>query len=69
MVIDDTWPRARRCRAGAARGQKACGAAAVVAFNRQTWRGADRWWAYCPEHMYGRWVEDGKVWTWMLRPL
>jgi hypothetical protein len=24
------------------------------------------WWGYCPEHMYGRWVEDGKVMHWIL---
>lgn len=28
-----------------------------------------RWWAYCPEHMYGRWVEDGQVMHWILRPV
>jgi hypothetical protein len=25
------------------------------------------WWAYCPDHMYGRWVESGQVMRWILR--
>jgi hypothetical protein len=25
------------------------------------------WWAYCPSHSYGRWVENGRVWVWILR--
>jgi hypothetical protein len=24
------------------------------------------WWAYCAEHSYGRWVEDGTVMEWFL---
>lgn len=24
------------------------------------------WWGYCPEHMYGRWAEDGKVMHWIM---
>jgi hypothetical protein len=24
------------------------------------------WWAYCAEHMYGNWIEDGKVVHWKL---
>lgn len=30
-------------------------------------RGEGTWWAYCPEHMYGKWVEDGVVMEWRLR--
>lgn len=26
------------------------------------------WWGYCAEHLYGRWIEDGKVWRWRLVP-
>lgn len=25
------------------------------------------WWAYCERHLYGRWIEDGKVVGWVLR--
>lgn len=32
--------------------------AALLRAHRGT-RGA--WWNYCAEHMYGRWIEDGKV--------
>jgi hypothetical protein len=37
----------------------------------RTRRGVGRrvWWNYCaPEHSYGRWAEDGKVWRWAKRP-
>lgn len=26
------------------------------------------WWYYCPAHMYGRWVEGGKVMGWRVVP-
>lgn len=26
-----------------------------------------QWWAYCADHMYGRWVEGGTVKHWTLR--
>jgi hypothetical protein len=49
-----------------------CPRKAVAEFNRRR-RGAvypygprDNWWAYCPEHMYGRWIEDGQVMHWRL---
>lgn len=25
------------------------------------------WWAYCADHLYGRWVEDGHVVEWRVR--
>lgn len=28
---------------------------------------AYRWWFYCADHMYGRWVEDGQVYQWTTR--
>lgn len=27
----------------------------------------DAWWPYCMDHMYGNWIEDGKVMHWILR--
>lgn len=24
------------------------------------------WWAYCADHLYGRWIEDGVVMSWRL---
>lgn len=60
----------RRCRFAGQRGQHRCTADAVAALNRSHWRTEARpsWWAYCAEHMYGRWVEDGRVMQWVLRP-
>lgn len=57
----------KRCRAGAGYHSPACGKPSVAEMNRRTWRGRDRWWAYCGEHLYGRWIEDGRVWVWELR--
>lgn len=59
------WPlcRTKGCRDGAA---------AELNRGRRSPQGqgrVDSWWAYCPEHMYGRWVEDGRVMGWRLVPL
>lgn len=27
----------------------------------------DAWHPYCLEHLYGNWIEDGRVWHWALR--
>lgn len=49
-----------------------CDALGIAALNRGRVRHrppygkADCWWAYCAEHMYGKWVEDGKVMYWGL---
>lgn len=65
-----TWRlvgREVRCRARAGR----CRSTAVAELNRgqYTNRGRiDVWWPYCAEHLYGRWVEDGKVMAWNQRP-
>lgn len=53
-----------RCRLMTARHQ--CGKPAVARLNRST-SGTPNWWAYCAEHMFGRWVEDGAVMGWRLR--
>lgn len=42
-----------------------CGKPAVVTLMRRHGKG-DAPWDYCAEHMYGRWVEDGKVMGWRL---
>lgn len=41
-----------------------CRAPSVAALNRGSKR--VQWWAYCAEHMYGKWIEDGRVWEWRL---
>lgn len=75
-IIDPDWrvvERPKRCRRQPSQQQKACGKDAVAEVNRggrmrANRRGAtrDSWWAYCPEHMYGRWVEEGFVMHWIL---
>jgi hypothetical protein len=59
----------RRCRRMT--GHKSCGRPAVAELNRGRWRPAghgrvDAWWAYCADHLYDRWIEDGKVMGWRL---
>jgi hypothetical protein len=56
----------QRCR------QHHCDTPPVADMNRPRYlyrerRSVDRWWAYCAEHMYGNWIEDGKVVCWILR--
>lgn len=31
-------------------------------------RTVDRWWSYCENHLYGRWIEGDEVVTWRLAP-
>jgi hypothetical protein len=60
----------RQCRY--MEGRKACGKAAVARFDRRyrlSARQRSSWWAYCGEHMYGRWIEDGKVMVWIAREI
>lgn len=42
-----------------------CGAPSVAETRRGDIR--KQWWAYCQPHAYGRWVESGRVWHWILR--
>jgi hypothetical protein len=30
-------------------------------------RMVDAWWPYCLSHLYGNWIENGRVWHWILR--
>lgn len=68
----DEWRpvEGKRCRGGAGYHHKACGQPSVLELNRSHWRGIHaNWWAFCAEHAYGRWAEDGRVWEWRLRPI
>jgi hypothetical protein len=65
-IVDADWDvdtEGRSCRRAFGRGTKACGkpAAAVLRRGEQ-----GQPWAYCPDHMYGRWVEEGFVMCWIL---
>ena len=61
-----TWrlsTRERQCR------MQRCSNPAVAELNRgyRTSNGRkDAWWPYCAIHMYGRWIEDGRVMRWRL---
>jgi hypothetical protein len=67
--VDDEWrvlqsDTAKRCRWG---GNRPCRRQAVAELNRghRPWtQPRDNWWAYCGDHLYGRWVEDGSVMEW-----
>ena len=56
--LDDT----RHCRY--MDGGRSCGKPSAAAVLRGTVRKS--WWGYCPDHMFGRWIEDGKVMHWIL---
>jgi hypothetical protein len=53
----------------------ACGKPAVAELNRARTQASQArfpnglWWPYCAEHLYGRWIEDGKVMHWIQRRL
>ncbi len=56
---------AGRCRFTVGPGRKRCGAPAVATLMRGS-RDRKRPWDYCADHLYGRWIEDGKVMGWRL---
>ncbi len=70
-TFDEDWRLVvnldRRCRANAGHKHRGCGAPAVAELNRSR---TDRpmWWAYCADHMYGRWIEEGAVKQWTTIP-
>lgn len=66
-VVDTQWRLlapgvTRRCRAH--RGD--CGRVAEAELNRPHKNGRENWWAYCGQHLYGRWIEHGQVMGWRL---
>jgi hypothetical protein len=56
LITDD---RSRTCR------RRSCDEPAVAELQRGSTR--LQWWAYCGDHMYGRWLEDGEVVEYRLR--
>jgi len=79
VAVDTKWrlvTRSKPCRNQAGYHAPACGKPAVAELGRPRQPGPTnrqrgitatvQWWAYCPEHMYSRWVEDGKVLSWRL---
>lgn len=73
-MLDPQWRPVvgeKRCRFMADR--KSCGAPSVAEMNRQRYshrdcRYVESWWPYCPDHLYGRWLEGGQVWCWIVVP-
>jgi hypothetical protein len=56
---------ARRCRQQAGKGRRACGRPAVAEL-RRSYGSGHTWWAYCEAHLYGRWIENGRLLHWRL---
>jgi len=52
----------RRCRRAGWGGRDRCPNDAVAVYYR-----GNQPWRYCGEHMYGRWIEDGRVMHWVVR--
>ncbi len=50
--------------------QRGCGEPAVARLYRPHRRGqkAGTWWLYCRDHLYDRWIEDGRVMEWIIEP-
>lgn len=48
-------------------GHRYCRQPSVAETNRSGRPGGQNWWAYCADHLYGRWIEDGQVMHWILR--
>lgn len=70
VVVDDDWRLAtddeaavRKCRRST---WHPCPNHPVAALSRDH---ARRWWFYCAEHMYGRWLEAGQIVMWRPRPV
>ena len=53
----------RRCAWKEGHPLRGCGAPSVATLRRS----GGRRFGYCGSHLFGRWVEDGKVMHWMLR--
>lgn len=67
-VVDHDWrlhDRGLMCR------QRDCDVRADADLLRPTWRSGvatGTWWAYCSQHMYGRWIADDRIWLWRAVP-
>lgn len=66
-VPDTEWRlvTGKVCRFRSAWRGPACGRPSAAEFLRGWNRPA--WWAYCEQHLYGRWIEDGQVMQWIMR--
>ena len=46
-----------------------CRAPSVAEVNRSVFGKGNNWWAYCADHLYGHWIEDGRVMVWRLQEI
>lgn len=76
VVQDDAWEALpepdleHRCRWGSDRYGTRCREASVAVLRRRSRkRSGVVWtrWFYCAAHMYGRWIENGRVMRWKAR--
>lgn len=74
VIADSKWRlvEGRRCRWTLDNPRRGCGQESVAELNRERYDHrahsyVDSWWAYCPQHLYGRWIEGGRVMEWRLR--
>jgi len=70
-VPDTAWRlvTGKRCRMRGG-SKPACAQPSVAELDRSAWRRGEHrsnWWAYCPDHLYGRFIEDGRVMCWILK--
>lgn len=68
-VPSENWRLAtgKRCRAGAGPGRSACGRPSVAELCRYPSTRPELHWAYCLDHLYGNWIENGQFMHWVLR--
>lgn len=58
----------KRCRGGGGKANgKACGCPSAAELDRSHAPGRQCWFAYCPDHLYGRFIESGQVMCWILK--
>lgn len=73
-VVDEDW----RLEPGKSctrklKGNRACRAPSVASLNRgrtaraTSGRTTPSWWPHCIDHLYGRWIADGRIMHWVLR--
>lgn len=74
FVVLEPGETPRRCRWLLNR--RACGKPSVAKMNRgktsytggSVGKTSEAWWHYCADHLYGRWIEDGRLMHWRLVP-
>jgi hypothetical protein len=67
--VDPDWAlkTGMPCRFTVGPGHRACCRPSVARLDRHNRR--NRFWSYCADHLYGRWIEDGQVMHWVLCPI